>query len=499
MLYGIKQIQYCQNNALAFNGVQNQFLGICPELTNALTDVVGFAQRTATLTIEERIENRTRLFTAKLQFTTPHIVDFTAYSYAFVVTTTEGIRFLIGAQSRPRVVVTTVQSQTGAADGSTGYTTTATFTADYRPNQLPAPEEPAPDTRQFTVCCGQIVGETIITTNTVIWQNYDGTELDRKTYYDGQTEPTTSVVPTKPSTEQYSYVFSDWELYSSQNNTKIYRPVFTQTALIYTVIWQNYDGTEVAREDYTYGEPEPTTSVVPTRPDDAQYSYTFDKWQLLSETQLTKTYIATYTQEAIVTDYAVKAVLATPKTDPWFIYGIWYGQYMNFGFLGGELDAAKLRAYITSYHISEIEGCAIMFLCDNEAIGDTLAVPSQEYYAMVANIASTDFSHINATGKTAIMMPNTQIQLGLYDPNTVTLPFTVYKQTFMRNYTLGDSYVLNTKWENLNAYVATNPTRTGYTFKGWALTPTGTVVWPPNDNYFSISGPNTFYAIWEQD
>lgn len=227
MLYGIKRIQYCQNNALAFNGVQNQFLGICPELTNTLTDVVGIAQRTATLTIEERIENRTRLFTAKLQFTTPHIVDFTAYSYAFVVTTTEGIRFLIGAQSRPRVVVTTVQSQTGAADGSTGYTTTATFTANYRPNQLPAPEEPAPDTRQFTVCCGQIVGETIITTNTVIWQDEDGTVLETKTYEDGESEPSPSSTPgPKTINELFGKKFKEWTVEAEGNRTKIYKAVY---------------------------------------------------------------------------------------------------------------------------------------------------------------------------------------------------------------------------------------------------------------------------------
>lgn len=315
MLYGIKQIQYCQNNALAFNGVQNQFLGICPELTNALTDVVGFAQRTATLTIEERIENRTRLFTAKLQFTTPHIVDFSAYSYAFVVTTTEGIRFLIGAQSRPRVVVTTVQSQTGAADGSTGYTTTATFTANYRPNQLPAPEEPAPDTRQFTVCCGkidnetpisgpeydvccgEIVGEVPAIQKNVVWIDYDRTPLDSKTYYSNQPEPTTSVVPTRQPTSEYTYTFAGWVLISQTETMKVYQATYTEEPVVVTltVIWQDDDGTEIERKTYTEGSSEPQPSSTPAnRRYNELFGYKFNGWSLYSEADNTKIYRATY-------------------------------------------------------------------------------------------------------------------------------------------------------------------------------------------------------------
>jgi hypothetical protein len=62
---------------------------------------------------------------------------------------------------------------------------------------------------------------------TVIWQNYDGTQLDRKTYNSGQPEPTTSVVPTRPGNAVYSYTFSGWAVYAQTSTTKIYRAQYT--------------------------------------------------------------------------------------------------------------------------------------------------------------------------------------------------------------------------------------------------------------------------------
>ena len=63
---------------------------------------------------------------------------------------------------------------------------------------------------------------------TVIWQNYDGTEVDRKTYPEGSPEPTTSVVPTRPSTMTTTYTFTGWNLYSQTATTKIYRAQYTE-------------------------------------------------------------------------------------------------------------------------------------------------------------------------------------------------------------------------------------------------------------------------------
>ena len=293
-LFGIKRIQYCKATQLAFSGQNNPFLGIASEPTNTFTDVVCMINSRATLTIEQAVVNKQIVYTAKLQFVTPADPMLDVDHYAFIATTNEGERILLGANTRPQVAVVTAQGVFGTSGELTAYTTTAEFKADYRPMRLPVNSEAIEDLRVFDICCGQITGTETPDTLTVVWQNYDGTELDRKTYYSNQPEPTTTVVPTKPSTAQYSYTFSSWELYSNQNNTKIYRPIFTQTAVIYTVRWINYDNTTVAEENYTYGQPEPTTQIVPTRPTDAEYSYEFKEWVLYSETTLVKTYKATY-------------------------------------------------------------------------------------------------------------------------------------------------------------------------------------------------------------
>ena len=62
---------------------------------------------------------------------------------------------------------------------------------------------------------------------TVIWLNGDGTELDCKSYYEGQDEPTTDKHPRKEA-EGSAYVFVSWDDGSVEGSTTIYRPVFAE-------------------------------------------------------------------------------------------------------------------------------------------------------------------------------------------------------------------------------------------------------------------------------
>ena len=65
---------------------------------------------------------------------------------------------------------------------------------------------------------------------TVIWLNSDGSQLDSKTYYEGQTEPTTDKTPTKADTASATFTFKSWKLKSTSGNVKTYEPEFTETA-----------------------------------------------------------------------------------------------------------------------------------------------------------------------------------------------------------------------------------------------------------------------------
>ena len=51
--------------------------------------------------------------------------------------------------------------------------------------------------------------------------------LDSKTYYSNQPEPTTTAVPTKAATSEYSYTFDHWQVLSNVGNVKTYEPIFT--------------------------------------------------------------------------------------------------------------------------------------------------------------------------------------------------------------------------------------------------------------------------------
>ena len=135
---------------------------------------------------------------------------------------------------------------------------------------------------------------------TVIWQNWDGTQLQSKTYYKSGTEPSYSgSTPTRPD-DNYRYTFSGWTLVSSSDPyTKIYQAQYTSVSKI-TVTWKNWDNSVLQTKTYFGGDPEPTYSgSTPTRPDNIPSSgngtrYTFSGWNLVSSSTFAKNYQAKF-------------------------------------------------------------------------------------------------------------------------------------------------------------------------------------------------------------
>lgn len=115
---------------------------------------------------------------------------------------------------------------------------------------------------------------------TVIWKNYDGTELkkDEDVEY-GETPAYDGTTPVREGDAQYSYEFSGWEpSVSSVTGDVTYTAVFTQKVNKYTVKWLNDDGSVLSSEEYEYGAAPSYSGETPAKEADAQYTYKFNGW-----------------------------------------------------------------------------------------------------------------------------------------------------------------------------------------------------------------------------
>ena len=112
---------------------------------------------------------------------------------------------------------------------------------------------------------------------TIIFQNYDGTELSNATYHYGD-EVIAPSTPTRPADNTYTYEFAGWDsevvaCAGSATYTATYNPVYIE----YTVVFKNYDGTELSNTTYHYGD-EVTAPDTPSKPADNTYTYDFAGW-----------------------------------------------------------------------------------------------------------------------------------------------------------------------------------------------------------------------------
>ena len=140
------------------------------------------------------------------------------------------------------------------------------------------------------------VGDPIVE-YTVIWLDGDGSELDRKTYNQGQQEPITDKTPTKAEDSDFTYRFIDWDGGTLDGTTKTYRPTFESIRKgdeTYTVVWLDGDGSELDRKTYSQGQQEPITDKTPTKAEDDEYTYRFIGWDDGMSDGTTKTYTPTF-------------------------------------------------------------------------------------------------------------------------------------------------------------------------------------------------------------
>jgi hypothetical protein len=99
-------------------------------------------------------------------------------------------------------------------------------------------------------------------------------------------------------TEQYTYEFVEWSFTGETVNENIQLIAeFIRVVRQYTITFVDWDGSEIASDDYEYGtSATDITPSAPTRESDEQYSYTFAGWSpAVGIVTGEATYTATYT------------------------------------------------------------------------------------------------------------------------------------------------------------------------------------------------------------
>ena len=135
---------------------------------------------------------------------------------------------------------------------------------------------------------------------TVEFKDWNNTVIFTQKYHWGEAVelPADS---TRAADNTYTYAFAGWdkEVVNCAGDAT-YKATYTSTYIDYIVVFQNWDGTELSKKTYHYGE-KVTVPPAPTRPNDSKYSYTFTGWNpAVVKCAGNATYTAVYSAKSLV-------------------------------------------------------------------------------------------------------------------------------------------------------------------------------------------------------
>lgn len=135
----------------------------------------------------------------------------------------------------------------------------------------------------------------------------------------------------------------------------------------YTVRWENYDGTLLEKDNNVKEGDWPSyDGRTPVRPDDEDYTYTFNRWNpSLSKVYSNQTYTATYYREEKINNYTIPTLSNDGKT---ITYGLYPQTNIN--------DSSMISA-LNALTTPESNG---WYLYDNEYYAKVSAKPNASYY-----------------------------------------------------------------------------------------------------------------------
>ena len=136
----------------------------------------------------------------------------------------------------------------------------------------------------------EVTAQYAINKYTVTFKDYNGTVL--KTQENVEYKKS-AIAPAEPTRDGYTFTGWDKAFTEITADTTI---TATYSINSYTVTWTNYDDTVLKTDTVDYGETPAYTGATPTKPADAQYTYTFVGWTPEINTVTGDvTYKATYT------------------------------------------------------------------------------------------------------------------------------------------------------------------------------------------------------------
>ena len=123
------------------------------------------------------------------------------------------------------------------------------------------------------------VFDSTLNTYQIAWQYVGGTLIDYTTVPYGEIPTHEDPTQYSPESWKYTLTFGHWDPTPvAVTGPATYTAIFDTIYTMYTVNFYNYDSTLLQSGQYRYGDNVEYTGATPTRPDDANYSYTFAGW-----------------------------------------------------------------------------------------------------------------------------------------------------------------------------------------------------------------------------
>lgn len=178
------------------------------------------------------------------------------------------------------------------------------------------------------------------------------TLLESKSYQHGSIVTYGGETPTKEQTAQYSYTFKGWDVDPTNAFEDFdYHAVYDSTIRSYTVVFNNYDGTEIESGTYEYGKI-PACSLIPTRAATAEWTYSHKGWDPAVDVVTgSATYTATFDSSKV--EYKVTFMNGTIVIDEQMVH---YGDAAvaptnvsreGYKFVGWNISFAKVTENLT--------------------------------------------------------------------------------------------------------------------------------------------------------
>lgn len=286
----------------------------------------------------------------------------------------------------------------------------------------------------------------------------------------------------KISTPQYTYTFVRWDAPVTVVSNTIIKATFERTVNKYTVTWKNGDEILEIDEDVIYGLTPVYNGAIPTKPADAEFTYTFAGWSpAVAAVTGDVTYYATFT------DATNKYTVTFYDDDGTTVLGVAvveYGQsavYPNA--LPTKLPPQNRPDIIYTFDkwvtvLGGTEEASLDNITENKSVYAKYSTTSRTYVVTFCDYDGTTISQINVAYGNAAIAPGDPEREGYrfdgWDKtfSNITGELTV-KATYVQQFTVEfldyDNSVIDIQLVdyNGNATAPENPTRNNYRFTGW--------------------------------